>query len=207
MTLNFLNLIYSDLLALVLSTPFSLSLTLILTLSRDSSNCSKKEWSFYEVSPWFETSVCPSWVIFRPAQLTTVGKRCCLWIQDLCMDLQNLKRVRDDLRFRGVKGTTGTQASFLQLFEGDDRKVFWEQLGDKETQWWEHQKQSWPPGWEEDWSWDEWSLWTRGVPRVETWAGCWDVLILVTPVSTGRSFSSKVEQLDKMVTEKAGFKR
>ncbi|XP_055108765.1 adenylosuccinate lyase isoform X3 [Symphalangus syndactylus] len=60
---------------------------------------------------------------FQPAQLTTVGKRCCLWIQDLCMDLQNLKRVRDDLRFRGVKGTTGTQASFLQLFEGDDHKV------------------------------------------------------------------------------------
>ncbi|MBW01794.1 Adenylosuccinate lyase, partial [Eschrichtius robustus] len=60
---------------------------------------------------------------FQPAQLTTVGKRCCLWIQDLCMDLQNLKRVQDDLRFRGVKGTTGTQASFLQLFEGDDQKV------------------------------------------------------------------------------------
>uniref|UniRef100_A0A8C6IDZ4 Adenylosuccinate lyase n=1 Tax=Mus spicilegus TaxID=10103 RepID=A0A8C6IDZ4_MUSSI len=60
---------------------------------------------------------------FQPAQLTTVGKRCCLWIQDLCMDLQNLKRVRDELRFRGVKGTTGTQASFLQLFEGDHQKV------------------------------------------------------------------------------------
>ncbi|XP_065800476.1 adenylosuccinate lyase [Muntiacus reevesi] len=60
---------------------------------------------------------------FQPAQLTTVGKRCCLWIQDLCMDLQSLKRVRDELRFRGVKGTTGTQASFLQLFEGDDQKV------------------------------------------------------------------------------------
>ncbi|XP_077025034.1 adenylosuccinate lyase isoform X3 [Tamandua tetradactyla] len=60
---------------------------------------------------------------FQPAQLTTVGKRCCLWIQDLCMDLQNLKRVRDNLRFRGVKGTTGTQASFLQLFEGDEQKI------------------------------------------------------------------------------------
>ncbi|KAG8518128.1 Adenylosuccinate lyase [Galemys pyrenaicus] len=60
---------------------------------------------------------------FQPAQLTTVGKRCCLWIQDLCMDLQNLKRVQDELRFRGVKGTTGTQASFLQLFEGDHQKV------------------------------------------------------------------------------------
>lgn len=62
-------------------------------------------------------------VVFRPAQLTTVGKRCCLWIQDLCMDLLNLERARDDLRFRGVKGTTGTQASFLQLFEGDHSKV------------------------------------------------------------------------------------
>ncbi|KAL2309179.1 hypothetical protein Nmel_005363 [Mimus melanotis] len=62
-------------------------------------------------------------IVVRPAQLTTVGKRCCLWIQDLCMDLQNLERARDDLRFRGVKGTTGTQASFLQLFEGDHSKV------------------------------------------------------------------------------------
>lgn len=62
-------------------------------------------------------------VVSRPAQLTTVGKRCCLWIQDLCMDLHNLERARDDLRFRGVKGTTGTQASFLQLFEGDHSKV------------------------------------------------------------------------------------
>lgn len=60
---------------------------------------------------------------FQPAQLTTVGKRCCLWINELCMDLENLQRARDNLRFRGVKGTTGTQASFLQLFEGDHQKV------------------------------------------------------------------------------------
>uniref|UniRef100_A0A2D4GPH8 Adenylosuccinate lyase n=1 Tax=Micrurus corallinus TaxID=54390 RepID=A0A2D4GPH8_MICCO len=60
---------------------------------------------------------------YQPAQLTTVGKRCCLWIQDLCTDLHNLERARDELRFRGVKGTTGTQASFLQLFEGDHSKV------------------------------------------------------------------------------------
>ncbi|XP_030066426.1 adenylosuccinate lyase [Microcaecilia unicolor] len=60
---------------------------------------------------------------YQPAQLTTVGKRCCLWIQDLCIDLQNLERTRNELRFRGVKGTTGTQASFLQLFEGDHDKV------------------------------------------------------------------------------------
>ncbi|KAJ3194998.1 adenylosuccinase ade13 [Irineochytrium annulatum] len=59
----------------------------------------------------------------QPAQLTTVGKRACLWLQELLMDLRNLSRARDDLRFRGVKGTTGTQASFLTLFEGDHAKV------------------------------------------------------------------------------------
>ena len=59
----------------------------------------------------------------RPAQLTTVGKRACLWIQDLLMDLRNIQRARDDLRFRGVKGTTGTQASFLELFDGNHEKV------------------------------------------------------------------------------------
>lgn len=59
----------------------------------------------------------------QPAQLTTVGKRCTLWIQDLLMDERNLKRCRQDLCFRGVKGTTGTQASFLELFNGDGEKV------------------------------------------------------------------------------------
>eukprot|EP00128_Syssomonas_multiformis_P010462 Colp12_sorted_trinity150504_noHs@30169 len=59
----------------------------------------------------------------QPAQLTTVGKRASLWLQELLMDLRNLERARNDLRFRGVKGTTGTQASFLQLFEGDHSKV------------------------------------------------------------------------------------
>ena len=60
---------------------------------------------------------------FQPAQLTTVGKRATLWIQDLLIDLQNLERLRADLRFRGVKGTTGTQASFLALFQEDEAKV------------------------------------------------------------------------------------
>lgn len=55
---------------------------------------------------------------FQPAQLTTVGKRATLWMQDLLMDERALQRCRNDLRFRGVKGTTGTQASFLQLFDG-----------------------------------------------------------------------------------------
>ena len=55
--------------------------------------------------------------------MTTVGKRACIWINDLLIDLHNLERARNDLRFRGVKGTTGTQASFLTLFEGDHTKV------------------------------------------------------------------------------------
>jgi adenylosuccinate lyase len=60
---------------------------------------------------------------FQPAQVTTVGKRACLWLQDLLFDLRALTRVRDDLRFRGAKGTTGTQASYLALFGGDADKV------------------------------------------------------------------------------------
>jgi adenylosuccinate lyase len=60
---------------------------------------------------------------FQPAQLTTVGKRACLWLFDLVLDLQELERRRDELPFRGAKGTTGTQASFLALFRGDHDKV------------------------------------------------------------------------------------
>jgi adenylosuccinate lyase len=60
---------------------------------------------------------------FQPAQLTTVGKRACLWLFDLTIDLTELERRRDELPFRGAKGTTGTQASFLALFRGDHDKV------------------------------------------------------------------------------------
>jgi adenylosuccinate lyase len=60
---------------------------------------------------------------FQPAQPTTVGKRATLWIQDLVLDLEEVEFRLEKLRFRGVKGTTGTQASFLELFEGDTGKV------------------------------------------------------------------------------------
>ncbi len=60
---------------------------------------------------------------FQPAQPTTVGKRACLWIQDLLLDLEDLDHVLATTPVRGVKGTTGTQASFLELFDGDGAKV------------------------------------------------------------------------------------
>lgn len=63
------------------------------------------------------------WTHFQPAQLTTVGKRATLWIQELLWDLRNFVRARNDIGLRGVKGTTGTQASFLALFHGDHDKV------------------------------------------------------------------------------------
>ena len=60
---------------------------------------------------------------FQPAQPTTVGKRASLWLQEFLMDLHDLEYVQGSLRLLGSKGTTGTQASFLELFEGDQDRV------------------------------------------------------------------------------------
>jgi adenylosuccinate lyase len=74
---------------------------------------------------------------YQPAQPTTVGKRATVWAQDFALLLEELEFRIQSLRFRGVKGTTGTQASFLALFEGDDQKV--EQLDCMVTE-----KMGWP---------------------------------------------------------------
>jgi len=60
---------------------------------------------------------------FQAAQLTTVGKRACLWLQEFIFDFEDLEYRLNGLKFRGVKGTTGTQASFMALFEGDEEKI------------------------------------------------------------------------------------
>lgn len=60
---------------------------------------------------------------YQPAQLVTVGKRACLWIQDLIIDLEDLEYVISGMKLLGSKGTTGTQASFMNLFDGDHEKV------------------------------------------------------------------------------------
>lgn len=66
---------------------------------------------------------CLAYTHFQPAQLTTVGKRACLWLQDLLDSLRAVAAMAEDMPFLGVKGTTGTQASFLALFDGDHDKV------------------------------------------------------------------------------------
>ena len=60
---------------------------------------------------------------FQPAQPTTVGKRATLWMQEFCLDLEDLEYVISTMKLLGSKGTTGTQASFKELFEGDEEKI------------------------------------------------------------------------------------
>jgi adenylosuccinate lyase len=66
---------------------------------------------------------CLAYTHFQPAQLTTVGKRACLWLQDMLRALGAIGRMAEEMPLRGVKGTTGTQASYLALFDGDHDKV------------------------------------------------------------------------------------
>jgi len=72
-----------------------------------------------------KSTACLGYTHGQPAQLITVGRRAAQWVESLLMDLRNLTRAKQDIlrSFRGVKGTTGTQASFLQIFEGDHDKV------------------------------------------------------------------------------------
>ena len=60
---------------------------------------------------------------FQPAQPTTVGKRASLWLQELALDYEELEFVLGTMKLLGSKGTTGTQASFMELFEGDEEKI------------------------------------------------------------------------------------
>jgi adenylosuccinate lyase len=66
---------------------------------------------------------CLGFTHYQPAQLITVGKRAAQWLQNLVIDLEQLETVRRDLKFRGAQGTTGSQASFLEIFKGDPTKI------------------------------------------------------------------------------------
>lgn len=66
---------------------------------------------------------CLGYTHYQPAQLVTIGKRATLWLQDLYLDLEELNDVLDAIRFLGCRGTTGTEASFLSLFNGDTAKI------------------------------------------------------------------------------------
>ncbi len=66
---------------------------------------------------------CLGYTHFQPAQLTTVGKRASLWLQDLMLDLEELDDTIAAIRFLGCRGTTGTEASFMELFDGDTAKI------------------------------------------------------------------------------------
>lgn len=76
-----------------------------------------------EFADKYKNMPCLAFTHFQPAQLTTVGKRCCLWIQDLMMDLEEIDFQIQRMKLRGVKGTTGTQASYMALFDGEHEKI------------------------------------------------------------------------------------
>ena len=71
----------------------------------------------------YKAMPCMAYTHLQPAQLTTVGKRATLWMYELCQDIENLEFQLSRLKLLGSKGTTGTQASFMELFDGDEEKV------------------------------------------------------------------------------------
>lgn len=71
----------------------------------------------------YKSLPCLAYTHLQPAQLTTVGKRATLWMNELVMDVENLEYQLSNLKLLGSKGTTGTQASFMELFEGDEEKI------------------------------------------------------------------------------------
>ena len=71
----------------------------------------------------YKAMPCLAYTHLQPAQLTTVGKRATLWLNELLMDLEDLEHRIASLKLLGSKGTTGTQASFMELFEGDTAKI------------------------------------------------------------------------------------
>ncbi len=76
-----------------------------------------------EFSLKYKSLPCLAYTHLQPAQLTTVGKRATLWMYELVQDMHNLQFQLDNLKLLGSKGTTGTQASFVELFEGDEEKI------------------------------------------------------------------------------------
>ncbi len=98
----------------------------LLVIKRRLIACIKKA---VEFSDQHKSLACLAFTHFQPAQPTTVGKRATLWINELLLDLEQLNFVIDNLKFFGCKGTTGTAASFVSLFEGDAQKaIMLEQL-------------------------------------------------------------------------------
>lgn len=77
----------------------------------------------YDFALLFKDLPCLSYTHLQPAQLTTVGKRACLWLQDFYLDYEEISRIILNLKLLGSKGATGTQASFLALFKNDVNKV------------------------------------------------------------------------------------